>query len=77
MTLIRKIKRWVVRLDPFKWMDRFFCSLAGHRDVKQFEVTRVYLRCSNCGRETPGWDQIGAPPETVNYVDDSRYVETT
>lgn len=34
---------------------RVFCALRGHDFLLHFERTRLSLRCSTCGRETPGW----------------------
>ena len=32
------------------------CLLVGHDDRIRRNGARVYLNCSECGRETPGWD---------------------
>ena len=32
------------------------CGLHGHDPMLQFEQGRMYLRCSSCGYESPGWD---------------------
>jgi hypothetical protein len=31
------------------------CALAGHSFLLQTEPGRVFLRCAECGHETPGW----------------------
>ncbi len=31
------------------------CGLHGHDPVLQFTDGRVFLRCTSCGFETPGW----------------------
>lgn len=31
------------------------CGLQGHDPLMQFEHGRVFLRCTSCGYETPGW----------------------
>ena len=31
------------------------CGLQGHDPVLQFTDGRVFLRCTSCGFETPGW----------------------
>lgn len=38
-------------------LDRFWCGLRGHTDVLQVDRRdgRVYLLCTSCLRETPGW----------------------
>jgi hypothetical protein len=37
------------------------CSLHGHDSVLQFEGTRMFLLCTSCGSETPGWDISPGP----------------
>jgi hypothetical protein len=32
------------------------CGLHGHDSVLQYERTRIFLRCTSCGHETPGWE---------------------
>ncbi|HXE80447.1 MAG TPA: hypothetical protein VNK41_06830 [Vicinamibacterales bacterium] len=32
------------------------CGLHGHDPILQFEEGRMFLRCTSCGFETPGWD---------------------
>ena len=32
-----------------------FCGLWGHEYLFETEPGRVFLRCADCGRETPGW----------------------
>jgi len=39
-------------------MDRvrqMFCGLQGHDNMLQYEHEHLYLRCTSCGRQTPGW----------------------
>ena len=39
-------------------MDRvrqMFCGLQGHDNMLQFEHEHLYLRCTSCGHQTPGW----------------------
>ncbi|HEY3383317.1 MAG TPA: hypothetical protein VGK32_16210 [Vicinamibacterales bacterium] len=38
------------------WLQCGVCSLRGHDPVLQYDRTRIYLRCTSCGHETPGWD---------------------
>jgi hypothetical protein len=33
-----------------------FCSLRGHDNLLQFDHNRMFLRCTTCGHETPGWE---------------------
>jgi hypothetical protein len=32
------------------------CSLHGHDSLLQYERNRIYLRCTSCGYESPGWE---------------------
>lgn len=32
------------------------CGLHGHDSVLQYERNRMFLRCTSCGHETPGWE---------------------
>ena len=31
------------------------CFFHGHQDLRQHAPGRLFLRCTACGRETPGW----------------------
>jgi hypothetical protein len=42
-------------------LGHLICGLQGHDEIIQFDGTRMFLRCVNCGHETPGWD-IGRRP---------------
>ncbi len=37
-------------------LQSFLCGLHGHDSLLQFDRHRLYLRCSSCGFETPGWE---------------------
>ena len=37
------------------WLRQACCSLRGHDSLMRFEKERVYLQCSSCGHESPGW----------------------
>ena len=37
------------------------CSLHGHDSVLKYEGTRMFLQCTSCGSETPGWDIAPEP----------------
>jgi hypothetical protein len=41
------------------WLQRSICALHGHDPILQFERTRIFLRCTSCGHETPGWEVSG------------------
>jgi len=32
------------------------CRLHGHDALLQYERNRIYLRCTSCGYESPGWE---------------------
>ena len=32
------------------------CGLHGHDALLQYERNRMYLRCTSCGYESPGWE---------------------
>jgi hypothetical protein len=42
---------WVLKL-----IQGVVCGLHGHDSVLQYERTRMFLRCTSCGHETPGWE---------------------
>jgi hypothetical protein len=37
-------------------MRQTFCGLVGHDSLLQFGHDRMYLKCSTCGHESPGWE---------------------
>ena len=36
------------------------CALRGHDSILQYERSRIFLRCTSCGHETPGWEVSSA-----------------
>ncbi len=32
------------------------CGIHGHDSVLQYEGPRMFLRCTSCGHESPGWE---------------------
>lgn len=32
------------------------CAMHGHDAILQYERNRIFLRCTSCGHETPGWE---------------------
>jgi hypothetical protein len=40
------------------WIRETLCALSGHTFLLNTEPNRIFLRCAECGHETPGW-QIG------------------
>lgn len=49
------------------------CGLSGHDPVLQVDGTRMYLRCTTCGHETPGWTTSGRRPRQRFGGDRSRH----
>ncbi len=35
---------------------QLLCGIQGHDEMLEFDGTRMFLRCLNCGHESPGWD---------------------
>ncbi len=48
-----------------------FCGLHGHDAVLHFEGSRVMMRCTSCGHDTPGWEITGQGPR-MRYAGDAR-----
>ena len=44
---------WARALDG---LQTAVCGLHGHDPLLQFEHERMFLRCSSCGYESPGWN---------------------
>jgi len=47
------------------------CALHGHDSVLHFEGSRVMMRCTSCGHDTPGWEISGQGPR-LRYAGDAR-----
>jgi len=47
------------------------CGLHGHDPILQFEEGRMFLRCTSCGFETPGWD-TGKRRPRLRFEGDAR-----
>jgi hypothetical protein len=47
------------------------CGLRGHDAVLHFEGSRVMMRCTSCGHDTPGWEISGRGPRH-RYDGDAR-----
>lgn len=58
LTAIRRLSRTSV-----SWP----CAVRGHNDMLIFGDGgyRLFLRCDQCGRETPGWSVVTGQKETV------------
>ena len=45
------------------------CGMQGHDPLLQVEGDRMFLRCTTCGYETPGWTTEGRRPR-LRFVGD-------
>jgi hypothetical protein len=56
-------RRAGVITSTMSWIQQGLCGLHGHDALLQYERNRIFLRCTSCGHETPGWDlsRIPAP----------------
>jgi hypothetical protein len=52
-------------------LGQLFCGLRGHDSVLHFEGSRVMMRCTSCGHDTPGWEISGRGPRK-RYDGDAR-----
>lgn len=49
------------------------CLVRAHVDMLHHEPGRLYLRCTECGRETPGWT-LDRPAPRVRYLSGRAHV---
>ena len=42
--------------SALRYLQVWLCGLHGHDAVLQYERTRMFLVCTSCGYETPGWE---------------------
>ena len=49
-----------------------FCGLHGHDSLLQFHQDRLFLKCTSCGHESPGWSLTETPPTVVAHADSRR-----
>ena len=56
---------------------QMICGARGHHSVLHFEGTRVMMRCTGCGHDTPGWDVSGRSPRKRFDGDKRRHQMTT
>jgi hypothetical protein len=45
------------------------CALHGHDPLLQYERNRIFLRCTSCGHESPGWEVAGTAPTRLRAAD--------
>lgn len=49
-------------------MQQAYCGLHGHDNLLQFGQDWMFLKCTSCGHESPGWELSETPapqPETA------------
>jgi len=49
------------------------CGLGGHDPLLQVDGSRMFLRCSSCGHETPGWTTSARRPRPRFSGDSARH----
>ena len=49
------------------------CGLGGHDPLLQVNDGRMFLRCSTCGHETPGWTMSARGPRHRFAGDHARH----
>jgi hypothetical protein len=54
------------------WVHHAVCGLHGHDPVLQYERDRIFLRCTSCGHETPGWDVSRNPGSVRSMREEER-----
>jgi len=55
-TEFQEYRRPGVIATTMSWIQQGLCGLHGHDALLQYERNRIFLRCTSCGHETPGWD---------------------
>lgn len=50
------------------------CALHGHDSLLHFEQDRMFLRCTSCGHETPGWEIGGESSADARFRETARRV---
>lgn len=46
----------------FTRLGQVLCGMGGHDSVLHFEGSRIMMRCTSCGYDTPGWEIGGRGP---------------
>ena len=58
-------------------LGQLLCGLRGHDSVLHFETSRVMMRCTSCGHDTPGWEISGRGPRRRFEGDSRRHLLAT
>lgn len=51
-------------MNPRHSLRAFFCGIGGHELIRSYEPNRVYMRCTSCPYETPGWTLKDKPHQS-------------
>jgi len=65
------VREWCARAS--RSLQSAVCGLGGHDSVLQIERGRMFLRCTNCGHESPGWTAPERAPRLRFPGDASRH----
>ncbi|HEY8535898.1 MAG TPA: hypothetical protein VIL25_05595 [Vicinamibacterales bacterium] len=65
------VRDWCIRAS--RSLQSAVCGLGGHESVLQIEHGRIFLRCTNCGHESPGWTGPDRTPRLRFPGDASRH----
>jgi len=60
----------------FDKVRQMYCGLHGHDSLLQYEQDRLFLKCTSCGHESPGWDLAEAPPAASESATDAARPRT-
>ena len=60
----------------FTWLRQTYCGFHGHDDLRRFARNRVFLECTSCGHESPGWE-IRSTPAPAQIRGDARLRQMT
>jgi hypothetical protein len=58
------------------WVRQVACGLHGHDQMLQFAKDRMFLKCSTCGYESPGWELTEPQPIVTAAGDRGRHALT-
>jgi len=53
-------------------LSQYLCGVRGHDSVLKFQDGRVFLHCTSCGYDSPGWDSAGMKPPVPKFEGDPQ-----
>ena len=65
------LRDWWVKAS--RSLSSAMCGVSGHDPLLQIEDGRMFLRCSTCGHETPGWRTSARGPRPRFSGDHARH----